>query len=217
MLVRLVSCDSCLKLWKGMQQPLSPTLLSFSGFAEKDAATRLPSGVDLYDKCITLCGLSKSWGLPGLRLGWVACKDQELLQQVIICNNQRWVYRTHFKKGVALCAVCGGGGVGAPEARLKTSPVRRTPAACLFCSHVGLYTCRGGCHTDTHIANSVAETGFALTACLPPHFFSLCCNFCCGQILALKDYTTICTPAPSEVGHDALHQRSMGTPCAAFG
>jgi aspartate/methionine/tyrosine aminotransferase len=50
--------------------------------AEADASSRLPSGVDVYPKAVTLCGLSKSWGLPGLRLGWVACKDKQLLQEV---------------------------------------------------------------------------------------------------------------------------------------
>jgi aspartate/methionine/tyrosine aminotransferase len=50
--------------------------------AEGDESSRLPSGVDMYPKAITLCGLSKSWGLPGLRLGWVTCKDKQLLQKV---------------------------------------------------------------------------------------------------------------------------------------
>lgn len=50
--------------------------------AERQEASRLLSAVDAYDKAVVLCGLSKSWGLPGLRLGWVASKDQQLLQQV---------------------------------------------------------------------------------------------------------------------------------------
>jgi hypothetical protein len=54
--------------------------------AELEESSRLPSAVDLYDKAIVLCGLSKSWGLPGLRLGWVASKDQQLLQQVRGCS-----------------------------------------------------------------------------------------------------------------------------------
>lgn len=49
---------------------------------ERDAADRLPSTVDEYELAISLCGLSKSWALPGLRMGWVACKDRELLEQV---------------------------------------------------------------------------------------------------------------------------------------
>lgn len=38
----------------------------------------------MYDegKGIVLCGLSKSWGLPGLRIGWLASHDKGLLERV---------------------------------------------------------------------------------------------------------------------------------------
>jgi aspartate/methionine/tyrosine aminotransferase len=35
---------------------------------------------DLYEKGVTLCGLSKSFGLPGLRLGWLATRDRAVLE-----------------------------------------------------------------------------------------------------------------------------------------
>ena len=50
--------------------------------SELDASTRVTTAVDMYSKAIVLCGLSKSWGLPGLRLGWIASKDKTLLKQV---------------------------------------------------------------------------------------------------------------------------------------
>lgn len=44
---------------------------------------RLPSAVScLPRKGITLGGLSKAFGLQGLRAGWLVCKDTTLLQQV---------------------------------------------------------------------------------------------------------------------------------------
>ena len=43
--------------------------------------TTLPSVVDLYPKSFVLGGLSKSQGLPGLRCGWVASPDRELVQR----------------------------------------------------------------------------------------------------------------------------------------
>jgi aspartate/methionine/tyrosine aminotransferase len=39
----------------------------------------LPSACTLYDGAITLSGLSKAYGLPGLRTGWLATKDMDVL------------------------------------------------------------------------------------------------------------------------------------------
>jgi len=39
---------------------------------ELDPSKRLPAVCDLYEKSISLSGLSKAYGLPGLRLGWLA-------------------------------------------------------------------------------------------------------------------------------------------------
>lgn len=46
---------------------------------EYDEAQRLPSACEAYDKAVTLSGLSKSFGLPGLRIGWLASRDAALL------------------------------------------------------------------------------------------------------------------------------------------
>jgi aspartate/methionine/tyrosine aminotransferase len=40
---------------------------------------RLPAVCDLYERGISLSGLSKTFGLPGLRLGWLATQDRALL------------------------------------------------------------------------------------------------------------------------------------------
>jgi aspartate/methionine/tyrosine aminotransferase len=42
---------------------------------------RLPSLIDLYDGAIVLSGLSKTFSLPGLRIGWLATKDRKLLDR----------------------------------------------------------------------------------------------------------------------------------------
>ena len=50
---------------------------------EHDPATRLPAACDLYDRAISLASVSKSYGLPGLRLAWLASHDKEFLQKII--------------------------------------------------------------------------------------------------------------------------------------
>lgn len=58
------------------------------------ATEPIPSVCDLYEKGISLWGMAKTFGLAGLRMGWLATKDQEILQQILsfkdylsICNS----------------------------------------------------------------------------------------------------------------------------------
>ena len=49
---------------------------------EYDAGQRLPSAADLGEKCVTLGAVSKTYGLPGLRIGWLAAHDRALLAKI---------------------------------------------------------------------------------------------------------------------------------------
>ncbi len=44
--------------------------------------SRLEAGCDLYDRAISLAGLSKVHGLPGLRVGWLALADPTLRKRI---------------------------------------------------------------------------------------------------------------------------------------
>ncbi len=46
---------------------------------EREPSVRLPQAADIYEKGISLNVMSKAYGLPGLRIGWIACKDRALL------------------------------------------------------------------------------------------------------------------------------------------
>lgn len=55
---------------------------------------RLDSVCDVYEKGISLSGVSKSFALPGLRIGWLCTRDSLLMQKIIefkdyttICNS----------------------------------------------------------------------------------------------------------------------------------
>jgi aspartate/methionine/tyrosine aminotransferase len=49
---------------------------------EHDPRERLPAACDAYERAISLGTVSKAHGLPGLRLGWLGCRDPALLALV---------------------------------------------------------------------------------------------------------------------------------------
>lgn len=51
-------------------------------FLEVAPGTTLPAACDLYERAYSLSGLSKSFGLPGLRVGWLATQDLQGLELI---------------------------------------------------------------------------------------------------------------------------------------
>lgn len=63
-------------------------------FLEVDKNPTLPSACELYDRAFSLFGLSKTFGLPGLRIGWIASQNDVIRKQLTdlkfyttICNS----------------------------------------------------------------------------------------------------------------------------------
>ncbi|MFI2190388.1 aminotransferase class I/II-fold pyridoxal phosphate-dependent enzyme [Streptomyces sioyaensis] len=61
---------------------------------ERDPARTLPQAADLSERALSLNVTSKSLGLPGLRIGWITCRDRDLLTRLerakhytTICNS----------------------------------------------------------------------------------------------------------------------------------
>jgi aspartate/methionine/tyrosine aminotransferase len=61
---------------------------------EHDPTTRLPAACDMYENAVSLGSMSKTYGLPGLRLGWFASRNTKLLEKLLsykyyttICNS----------------------------------------------------------------------------------------------------------------------------------
>jgi aspartate/methionine/tyrosine aminotransferase len=49
---------------------------------ERDPAIRLPQVGDVYERGLSLNVMSKAYGLPGLRIGWIMTKDRDVLQRM---------------------------------------------------------------------------------------------------------------------------------------
>lgn len=60
---------------------------------EYDPSKRLPSIADIYEKGISLSGLSKSMAVPGLRAGWLATGDERLFRSL-----------SYFKDYTTICS-----------------------------------------------------------------------------------------------------------------
>ena len=54
---------------------------------ERDPAKRLPQAADRYDRALSLNVVSKAYGLPGLRVGWIACRDHGVLERMRALKN----------------------------------------------------------------------------------------------------------------------------------
>ncbi len=74
-------------------------------FIEQDVTQRLPGVAGLYDRAVSVGGLSKTFGLPGVRVGWAVTRDRELLAKMMrlkdylsLCNGAT----DEFLAGVAL-------------------------------------------------------------------------------------------------------------------
>jgi aspartate/methionine/tyrosine aminotransferase len=51
-------------------------------FLEAVDGVTLPAASGLYERAISFSGLSKTYGLPGLRIGWLASKDRMVLNKI---------------------------------------------------------------------------------------------------------------------------------------
>jgi aspartate/methionine/tyrosine aminotransferase len=49
---------------------------------EREPERRLPNAADVYPRALSLGVMSKSYGLPGLRIGWIACQDGTVLSRL---------------------------------------------------------------------------------------------------------------------------------------
>ena len=54
---------------------------------EFDPADKLPSAVDVYKDAVALSGMSKVFGLAGLRIGWIATKNAGVIERIAMLKD----------------------------------------------------------------------------------------------------------------------------------
>ncbi len=74
-------------------------------FLEYSDTERLPSACDLYDKGISIGVMSKSFGLAGLRIGWIAIKDKALYKDIASFKNYTTICNSALSEFFAILAL----------------------------------------------------------------------------------------------------------------
>ena len=63
-------------------------LLLDETYREMSFGPKLPVAASLSDRAISVGSMSKSFGLPGIRMGWVICRDKKLMETFLAAKEQ---------------------------------------------------------------------------------------------------------------------------------
>lgn len=103
-------------------------------FLEYREADRLPSVADLYERGIALSGLSKAFALAGLRIGWLALRDRELLSRCIAFHDYTTICNSAPSEVLGIIALRAGAAILARNLGI----IQENLAACeAFCARHG--------------------------------------------------------------------------------
>ncbi|MFK8185984.1 MAG: aminotransferase class I/II-fold pyridoxal phosphate-dependent enzyme [Phormidesmis sp.] len=69
------------------------------------ATNHLPFVADLYERGLSLNVMSKAFGLPGLRIGWIACADPEILSKMERLKHYLSIYNSGPSERLAKIAL----------------------------------------------------------------------------------------------------------------
>lgn len=86
--------EASLKYWVEISKKNGSKLLVDETYRDLSLMEKTSVAASLASHVITVSSVSKAFGLPGLRIGWIACKDKQLMEkflaakeQIIICNS----------------------------------------------------------------------------------------------------------------------------------
>jgi aspartate/methionine/tyrosine aminotransferase len=74
-------------------------------YLEIEPGTTLPAACELYERAFSLFGLSKTFGMPGLRMGWLASRDAEALRRVAVLKDYTTICNSAPAEILALIAL----------------------------------------------------------------------------------------------------------------
>jgi aspartate/methionine/tyrosine aminotransferase len=69
---------------------------------EHQSGERLPAAVDCYEKAISMAVMSKAYGMPAIRLGWIACRQARLRKQMMAVKRHLSICGSGLDENAAL-------------------------------------------------------------------------------------------------------------------
>jgi len=83
------------------------TLLLFDEtYREMSFAPQLPVAATLSDKVISISSMSKSYGLPGIRIGWLLCKNNQFMETFLAAKEQIIITNSVVDEEIAYQYLC---------------------------------------------------------------------------------------------------------------
>jgi aspartate/methionine/tyrosine aminotransferase len=76
-------------------------LLVDETYREMSFVPRLPVAATLSDRAISISSMSKSYGIPGIRIGWVVCTDKKLMNTLLAAKEQIFITNSVIDEEIA--------------------------------------------------------------------------------------------------------------------
>jgi aspartate/methionine/tyrosine aminotransferase len=84
----VVDAESLARVVELIEAHPQARLLVDETYRELAYAEPLPMAAGLSPRAISVSSMSKTWGLPGLRIGWIACRDPEISETLLAAKEQ---------------------------------------------------------------------------------------------------------------------------------
>jgi len=100
---------------------------------EPEGVARLPSACEVYPRAVALCGMSKTFSLPGLRVGWLATREEAVMERLALLKDYTTICASAPSEVLALMGLRARAGIVA--ANLATISANKAAVERLCAAH----------------------------------------------------------------------------------
>ena len=81
-------------------------LLFDETYRDMSFGPQLPVAATLSERAISVSSMSKSYGLPGIRIGWLICRDKQLMETLLAAKEQIFITNSVIDEEIAYQYLC---------------------------------------------------------------------------------------------------------------